>query len=617
MSDATDRGAVPHEDTFGLSGDLAAALAPAPEAEELRPAKPAAVPPAPPSATSDASAASVLAPAVVHTSKDDANDDAAYGLDSEIPVSPPRAPAAPLPPAIARAAAGTTTVPSGTAAAPSPANPAPAAPATPGAPPVSPATAPAKRLTPGSKWKSAQTSVRMMTFIERVGNMAAHARPSKLRELSFDIAHSYAAAIVPRVSPDGSKVIDCPSDPTTGAPSDVDAPTVTVQFVQAMDVPDAEMSRKISHALLRACLFDRGEFVGNVAVVPATRTTDAQGVAAWRFGDGDGASSSDGFGYHLLARSDRKRPPGARSGANDLQLHVELNVVPVATAEEAAEAVNAANSATNAGGASDALLGPASPRRCEPAAVDEICVAWGRAPWPDPGDFKSGGHTTVDVALNGAGIDDPMALESSDLAKERAGSFFRKFTAKGKLLAKGPTIRVKIGALRKEDAPLANKLPRQIVCPAGMVAMLATYRETCALEARAAGRGLHANSCNPTLRCLPALVRYPAVTEALVEAWRRATARWSPAQLRDGRRRGETLDGLALKFWPLLRARALPPPSVAGDAAARASREKIVRAYAEEHPVAAMSRAPDDWLHAPFDVAELAHNFGDAVEAYA
>ena len=609
---APDRGAVPPEDTFGLSRDLAGELAPAPAAEELRPAKPAAVPPAPPSATSDASASSVLAPAVVHTSKDDdADDDAAYGLDSEIPVSPPRAP---LPSAIAGAAGGATTAPSGTTAAPAaPANHDVASTA---ASPVSPA-APAKRLASGSKWVSAQASVRMMTFIERVGKMAAHARPSKLRELSFDPAHSYAAAIVPRVSPDGSKVIDCPANPTTGAPADVDAPTVTVQFVQAMDVPDAEMSRKISHALLRACLFDRGEFVGNVAVVPATRTTDAQGVAAWRFGDGDGASSSDGFGYHLLARSDRKRPPGARSGANDLQLHVELNVVPVATAEEAAEAVNAANSATNAGGASDASLGPASPRRCEPAAVDEICVAWGRAPWPDPGDFKSGGHTTVDVALNGAGIDDPMALESSDLAKERAGSFFRKFTAKGKLLAKGPTIRVKIGALRKEDAPLANKLPRQIVCPAGMVAMLATYRETCALEARAAGRGLHANSCNPTLRCLPALVRYPAVTEALVEAWRRATARWSPAQLRDGRRRGETLDGLALKFWPLLRARALPPPSVAGDAAARASREKIVRAYAEEHPVAAMSRAPDDWLHAPFDVAELAHNFGDAVEAYA
>ena len=615
MSDATDRGAVPHEDTFGLSGDLAAALAPAPEAEELRPAKPAAVPPAPPSATSDASAASVLAPAVVHTSKDDVNDDAAYGLDSEIPVSPPRAP---LPSEIAGAAGGATTASSGTTAAPAAtANHDVASTA---ASPVSPA-APAKRLASGSKWVSAQASVRMMTFIERVGKMAAHARPSKLRELSFDPAHSYAAAIVPRVSPDGSKVIDCPANPTTGAPADVDAPTVTVQFVQAMDVPDAEMSRKISHALLRACLFDRGEFIGNVAVVPATRTTDAQGVAAWRFGEGDGASSSDGFGYHLLARSDRKRPPGARSGANDLQLHVELNVVPVATAEEAAEAARAADaegtSSAEAARANNAEnTSPASPRRGEPAAVDEICVAWGRAPWPDPGDFKSAGHTTVDVALHGAGIEDPVALESSDLAKERAGSFFRKFTAKGKLLAKGPTIRVKICALRKEEAHLANKLPRQMLCPAGMVAMLATYRETCATEAFAANRNLHANSCNPTLRCLPALTQNPAIVEQLVEAWRRATARWSPAQLRDGGRRGETLDGLALKFWPLLRARALPPPSVAGDAAARTTREKIVRAYAEEHPVAALSRAPDDWMHAPFDVAELAHNFGDGVDAY-
>ena len=126
-----------------------------------------------------------------------------------------------------------------------------------------------------------------MTFIERVGKMAAHARPSKLRELSLRPRALLRRRDRPRVSPDGSKVIDCPANPTTGAPADVDAPTVTVQFVQAMDVPDAEMSRKISHALLRACLFDRGEFIGNVAVVPATRTTDAaQGVAAWR-GEGD------------------------------------------------------------------------------------------------------------------------------------------------------------------------------------------------------------------------------------------------------------------------------------------------------------------------------------------
>ena len=113
-----------------------------------------------------------------------------------------------------------------------------------------------------------------------------------------------------------------------------------------MDVPDAEMSRKISHALLRACLFDRGEFIGNVAVVPATRTTDAQGVAAWRF-----ESPRVILGRVRVpsprARSDRKRPPGARSGANDLQLHVELNVVPVATAEEAAEAARAADAGGN------------------------------------------------------------------------------------------------------------------------------------------------------------------------------------------------------------------------------------------------------------------------------
>ena len=98
-----------------------------------------------------------------------------------------------------------------------------------------------------------------------------------------------------------------------------------------------------------------------------------------------------------------------------------------------------------------------------------------------------------------------------------------------------------------------------------------------------------------------------------MEAWRRATARWSPVQLRDGGRRGETLDGLAPKFWL---------------AASRACLRRASRRRRRENhqgkdrarvrggtPVAALSRAPDDWMHAPFDVAELAHNFGDGVDA--
>lgn len=53
----------------------------------------------------------------------------------------------------------------------------------------------------------------------------------------------------------------------------------------------------------------------------------------------------------------------------------------------------------------------------------------------------------------------------------------------------------------------------------------------------------------------------------------------------------------------------------AGNEAALQHRSRIIRGYAEDHPVTALSRAPDDWLHRPFDVAELAHNFGDPVAA--
>ena len=73
---------------------------------------------------------------------------------------------------------------------------------------------------------------------------------------------------------------------------------------------------------------------------------------------------------------------------------------------------------------------------------------------------------------------------------------------------------------------------------------------------------------------------------------------------------------MVLKFWPLLHSHAVPDQPVAGNVAATSHREGIVRAFAEDHPVVAMSRNPDEWMHKPFDVAELAHNFGDPLEVY-
>ena len=65
--------------------------------------------------------------------------------------------------------------------------------------------------------------------------------------------------------------------------------------------------------------------------------------------------------------------------------------------------------------------------------MDEVCVAWGRCPWPD--EF-SAGATTVDLALVGAGMEAPMALAPSRLASARAASMWRRHTAKGEEMKK-------------------------------------------------------------------------------------------------------------------------------------------------------------------------------------
>ena len=80
--------------------------------------------------------------------------------------------------------------------------------------------------------------------------------------------------------------------------------------------------------------YSEGQLVGNVAIVPGRQTTDAQGVPTWKFGDSVAGKPAANDPYHLLVRSARKKSPGARGGAMDAQIHLELNVVPVATPED-------------------------------------------------------------------------------------------------------------------------------------------------------------------------------------------------------------------------------------------------------------------------------------------
>ena len=359
--------------------------------------------------------------------------------------------------------------------------------------PVSGATADAARddadrdsprvLSPTSKWRVLRTRVRAMSFVERVGKMAAHARPSTLQA---------RAAL-----PNGNlinlpNVIDRMSIPD--AADGVD--TATFTFTGALDVPDAELDRDISRVLLRACLVRGGELVGAVAAVPGTRTTDADGVAAWRFGresrgpaiepltvaemmaspsgsGGEGGKTEDAEddAYHLLARADR-------GVALSRELHVELNVVPAVggdgTRGVSRDASLSSNSETETEteterswfGAPPASF-PKKPPLVSARRPDEICVAWGRVPWPDAiAEKKSGGNkkkpAVVDVALRGFGgaggsdaispsgsaTDDPegVLLPASAKAKASSAGFFRKFNEKAKRLGRGPTVRVRVAA---------------------------------------------------------------------------------------------------------------------------------------------------------------------------
>ena len=484
--------------------------------------------------------------------------------------------------------------------------PAPSTPVPPLSPQSRPLTASRASGTPGltsSSWRRAKKAVDSMGFIKRVGQLAANARASTLRELEMNPAHSYAAAMLPAVREDGAGLADCVAShaAAAGAAPDVQhvhVPTMTMTFLRALDVPSAGMTRGVSRVLLRACVFANGKPVGNVAVVPGRQTTDAQGVPTWKFGETMAKSEP----YHLLVRSAERARQVTATGdgmadAQRMWIYLELNVVPFASAEEEVGA-----------GSFD----PAARRRLR--QVDEVCVAWGQCPWPH--EF-SAGSTTLDLTLMGAGVEAPMSLLPSRIASTRANSMWRRLTTKGKLLARGPTLSVKLAMLSFRQAELVNKLPVEIVCSAALVPILATYREFAAAEANSLSGQLYANSCNPTLRILPALLSDQTITEELIQVWRRVTAHWTEARGKDPRKRQEALEGLVLKFWPLLHSNAVPEMPVQGNITSAMQRARVIKGYTSSHPVEALSRSPDEWLHRPFDIRELAHNFGDPVAVYA
>lgn len=499
-------------------------------------------------------------------------------------------------------------------------------------------------LSPTSKWRVLRTRVRAMSFVERVGKMAAHARPSKLQARAALATQGDAADATGKQS-SATKAHHRPAVKSSKTSPLPDAPTATFTFTGALDVPDAfslDEDVKIERAVLRACLIHGGEFVGDVASVQATNATNADGVAAWRFGSfspRDEDPEAGGVGsYHLLARTDR----------DDVELFVELNVVP---AREENENENETQSAWFGAPPASFLRKPpmVSARSKRP---DEICVAWGRVPWPDErGGFGGASGKTeyrVDVPLRGgdcdlnavgsrsagsADTDDPeegIALPSSDRAKKSSKRFFAKFTKKAKLLASGPSVSVRVSSPPASHASFLKKLPRESLCASRFVPLLATFSDLRERESSNVSKRLNDTdvdsknneglgppcSSNPALTTIPQCLKDEHLADALADAWRVARSTDDDSTTNDSsvkRTNVEVLESLSLKFWPLLRTGALRDARVdalnSGDVKARRRRAGVIEKSVSRHPFESLSRRPDLWNHEPFSVAELRHVF--------
>ena len=441
-------------------------------------------------------------------------------------------------------------------------------------------------------WRRAQKRVQdKMVFIKVLGAMKANARASTLRELSIVPEHSYASAMLPMLHQSGTGLQRCTFKQRERKLQPEYCPSVSLTFLRALDVPDAGLERISSQVLMRVCLVENGRMLGNVVAVPGRQLTDAGGVPTWKFGDMLPGGKAAPDPYHCLVRSARKQ------GNRSLEIYIELNICPYASSSDEVPA--------------DSVADPGARRR--PRVVDEITVAWGHCVFPE---VMRNGSMEVDVQLQGASMDAPMRLTPSDLATRRAGSVWRRHTIKGKRLARGPTLTVKISAMTLKQSEMVNMLPTEMLCPPVLVPIMATYRELAAEHSRILAGDMYATHCSPVLKCLPMLLSDQGVAEELMSLWRRMTSKWTAKQMEERQRRQDMLEGLVLKFWPLLYAHGVPEQPISGNTVAIDHRQRVIKGYCEDHPVEALSRAPDDWLHRPFDVSEMSHNFGDPLAVY-
>jgi hypothetical protein len=247
---------------------------------------------------------------------------------------------------------------------------------------------------------------------------------------------------------------------------------------------------------------------------------------------------------------------------------------------------------------------------------------------------ETGDERSVVVRLRGAGdagagADDweGVPLPSSHLAKSASRRFFHKYvTGKGKALGVGPTVSARVGSVPPSHAALAKSCPREILLVAPLAPVVAAFREACEDEVDAVGRAFHARRCRVALTVVPECLRDDVTARALAETWRRAMP--PPPGTRSDRGRGaceparserrsrsETLESVALKFWALTRCEAYTGGKKASEEdswcapSRRRRRFAALEAFANSHPRELLSRDSSGWLHAPLDVAELAHAF--------
>ncbi|KAK9818380.1 hypothetical protein WJX72_011683 [[Myrmecia] bisecta] len=423
----------------------------------------------------------------------------------------------------------------------------------------------ATKLARAKRRLRAMLAINHHEYMENLGPLAPHAKPSTLQRLVKRAFNSTSTFCKVAPSLDGLSAEGLLLDGTGQLSPQPKVPQFSLTLVSVKGLASTGVAgRQAWLQVARMCLYDGRRFLGNVQAVKPRKL--ANNGSSWVFDP-----------VPFLVRAGRVQ--------KDLQVVIEFNISYELTSTEAANL-------------------SASHRRAA-AQVDEITLGWAVVNAAEL--CKVQKELTVNIQLLGGSLTHCNLLSRYNSAVPPVTGMLSRLMSLGGTPSPTLVIKASPTRLNAAEAAAAAMLPPQAIVAPALQQVLAVYRGIMAQQLAQAGSYM-ASVADPVLVTFPRIVDDAELCSAFLRLWEQhISPRVSPSTVELELVFKQTV----MMMWPLLHSQAVLQPTIANFMAHQGERGKKMAEFMALHPVTSMSHRSAEWLHKPFAASELVvHAYG-------